>query len=400
MSQRWIRGPLGIDAATRVTRTGTSTVLLMVPTTTAGTRLMDLVPLLECDHRVQTVVTVPQTGESWHGTDEFARRTGAVVLPWEQAVQHEFDLVLSASHREIHRVRGPLLLLPHGVGHLKSREYSRKAGGATVPTSGLERELLTHRGRVIPSAVALARDEETTVLAERCPEAAHTGVVAGDVCFDRMRASLPLREHYRRALGAADGRRVVVISSTWAPWSTFGRHPELYRRLVAEAAAEDAVVVAVLHPTVWAVHGEWQVRAWLADCTRSGLLLIPPHEGWRGAVVAADAVVGDHGSTTVYAAALGRPVHLATIPDGEIRRGSVAWHLGRTCPRLDHDRPLLPQLDRPSDGTGLRGLVTSRPDRAGTILRGTMYRLLGLSEPPHGAPASPVPLPVPLADVR
>lgn len=52
MSERWIRGPIGQDAELRVTRAGCRTVLVVIPTMAAGTRLRDLQPLLQGDHRV------------------------------------------------------------------------------------------------------------------------------------------------------------------------------------------------------------------------------------------------------------------------------------------------------------------------------------------------------------
>ncbi|KFU76340.1 hypothetical protein BB31_36435 [Amycolatopsis lurida NRRL 2430] len=40
----------------------------------------------------------------------------------------------------------------------------------------------------------------------------------------------------------------------------------------------------------------------------------------------------------------------------------------------------------------VRGLLSSRPGRAGAILRAEMYRLLGLPEPGRAVPVSPVPM--------
>src|SRR6266567_670393 len=96
--ERWIRGPFGLDAERRVTRTGCRTVLVMVPTVVAGARLLDLVALLENDSRVQTIFTVPESMESWAGTDEFVRDNGRLVVSWTQAFQHRFDAVLAASY--------------------------------------------------------------------------------------------------------------------------------------------------------------------------------------------------------------------------------------------------------------------------------------------------------------
>jgi hypothetical protein len=366
----WVSGPLGMNAAHRVTRAGCRRVLVMVPTVAAGHRLLDLVGLLDGDHRVQVVFTVPATIERRPGPEEFVHARHGMLLPWSQAIQHTFDLVLSADHQEIDRVRGKLLLVPHGVGARSS--------------TGLARALLTDRGQVIPRMIALPHDSQLAVLRRCCPAALPVATVTGDIGLDRLQASLPYRQRYRQALGIADDQTLVTVSSTWSPDSTFGRHPELYRRLLTELPPHRYRVAAVLHPSISAVHSRWQVHAWLADCIRSGLLVIPPDEGWQAAIVASDHVIGDHGSTTMYAAALGRPITLATIRPNH--------HLARTATRLDHTRPIEPQLTAARPAPGVTNLLTSRRGVAATLLRAGIYRLLGLPEPSARPVARPAPV--------
>jgi hypothetical protein len=130
---------------------------------------------------------------------------------------------------------------------------------------------------------------------------------------------------------------------------------------------------------------------------------VPPDEGWRAALVAADHVLGDYGSVTGYAATTGASILLADNPDQPLLPGSPAEVLARHTPRWQPSRPLLPQLSasvEARDATGLPGVVrqllSSRPGRTGYILRRTMYRLLGIPEPTHAVPVSPVPLPKPV----
>ena len=399
--QSWVLGPIGMNAEHRVTRAGCRTVLVMVPTTTAGHRLLDVTQLLEADHRIQVVFTVPESTEHWQGPEDFVRARHGLLVPWPQAVQTRFDVILSASHREIDRVHGNLVVLPHGAGARKALSRSRKAAGATVATTGFDRELLTFRGRVLPQAVVLHHDEELATLRERCAEALPKAVVAGDICLDRMAASAELREEYGSALGVRAGQRLITVSSTWSSSATFGRCFGLYRALLDEARADGSRVAAVLHPKAWEVHGRWQIRAWLADCVRDGLLLIPPEEGWQATMIASDWVIGDHGSTTVYPAALGIPVSLATFPDNAVVADSPAARLSEWAPRLRLDKPLLPQYSaaqarQPASGRRLAAHITSRPGQAASVLRAVLYRLLDLAEPETPARVVPVPCPRPL----
>nr|WTB08271.1 hypothetical protein OG546_31050 [Streptomyces antimycoticus] len=404
--ERWLNGPVGVDAHSRVLRTGCRSVLVVVPFVVAGTRLMDVLPLLEADHRVVVMFTVPPApnGAMCDGAEEFVRAHGGLLLPWHQAVQCEFDLVLAASDSAVSHLHGKVLLLPHGAGSMRSRLRSRSAGPQALPVHELDRATLMYRGRLVPSALPLTHDDELAVLRESCPEAVPVAVVAGDICFDRMMASVPLRDRYRGALGLREGQRLVTVTSTWQPESTLGRHPDLLNRLMHELPPDGYRVAAILHPNIWAVHGPWQVRAWLADCLRAGLLLLPPEEGWRAALVAGDVVIGDYGSVTSYGAAIGVPVMLAaSLPEDYIRQGSLSEAMARRALRLRLDRPLADQLCtavEAQENTGhvaMAELITSRPGRAAAILRGTMYRLLGIPEPMRAASAPPVPLPKPVA---
>jgi hypothetical protein len=349
---------------------------------------------------VQAIFTTPHGDDVWHGVDEFVERSGGIVLPWSQAVREHWDLVLTASHRNLSQVHGPILILPHGAGALKSLRRSRKAGNPTRDATGLDQELLTYRGRLLPAALALTHELELAALRHTCPDAVPVAVLAGDLCLDRMVASIPYRDRYREALGVTADQELIVVSSTWTPESTFGRHPELYQRVLAEAG-EHTQVAAVFHPMVLAAHGVRQVHSWLAAARELGMRVIPSDEGWRATMIAADRVIGDFGSTTSYAAAIGRPVHLAAFPDLAMRAGSVAATLATIASRLDHDRPLLPQLRIASEHRNhqpLTQLISSRPGEAARILRSTMYRLLNLEEPTWPAASAVLPCPVPTSD--
>jgi hypothetical protein len=141
------------------------------------------------------------------------------------------------------------------------------------------------------------------------------------------------------------------------------------------------------------------VLAWLADHVAAGLAVVPPEEGWRAALVAADFVIGDHGSVTQYGAALGVPslVNIASAED--VPDGSNAALLRGTQPVLDATRSVELQLRRlaarhgPDRYAMLTRRISSCPGESMTALRTAMYRLLGLSAPAERPPVSPVPLP-------
>ncbi|MFL6074154.1 MAG: hypothetical protein ACJ73S_12225 [Mycobacteriales bacterium] len=399
----WVQVPVGLEARRWLTRSVERTVLAVVHSVVCGQRLLDVLRLFEGDGRVQVVFTRgPEV--FGHGVDSLLARLGAVTVPWQQATSTEFDLAVAASYGGIADLHAPVLVTSHGAGFNKRVPT---VPGAALPARrevfGLGSQWLVSDGRVVPAAILLSHEEQLARLAESCPEAVEAAVVTGDVCYDRLLASLWRRKEYRRALGVDDEEQLIVVASTWGADSLYGQDPELLVRLQAEQAGlPDGYRLAVLlHPNVWYGHGVWQVRTWLAAAVRAGLSLVGPEEEWRAVLAAADGLVGDHGSATVYGAAIGLPVLLAGAPGDTVDPESAAGGLARIAPRLRCDHPLRPQFAA-LVGQGrqaVAGLVSSRPGEAAAATRAVMYRLLDLSEPvlapssPAVFPARPMPAP-------
>ncbi|MFF5443361.1 hypothetical protein [Streptomyces achromogenes] len=256
----------------------------------------------------------------------------------------------------------------------------------------------------MPAAIVLSHDEQLRRLADGCPEAVPRAVVAGDPCFDQLRAGLSFRAAYRRALGLLPGQRLVVVSSTWGRDSVLGTPgADVLRRALAELPADEFRVLAAVHPNAWYGHGAWQIRHWLAPLTESGMLLpAPESETWKAALCAADFLIGDHGSLTMYGTALGIPCVLGAFNDSAVAPGSPMDRLGRLLPRLSRAVPLLPQLlhaarTQPDDPAldVLRRSVSSAPGESARRLRRLFYTWLKLPEPAHPAATRAIPVPAP-----
>jgi hypothetical protein len=398
----WLPSPIGIDAPKLATRAGCRTALIVVHTLVSGHRLLDVVDYIESDPRVQVAFAIAPDAFN-HAVPEFLRDLDALVLPWEQATRERFDLALAAAYGGLHELHAPLVVLAHGARYGK---HTRRLSddGRTLgngPVYGLSSQHLTRDGRVLASAVVLAHEDDREILRQQCPEALPATVVAGDPCYDRLLASLPRRGHYRAAMQVTEEQKLVVVASTWGREGLFGHVPDLLPRIMTELPADQYRVAALLHPAVWSGHGIRQVRAWLRDCREAGLILLDPREDWRALVVAADYLIGDHGSVTAYAAAIGRPIlHLPPARPTLITPGSVQELVTARAARLDPRRPLLPQLQsaRLLHRDGVAAALTSRPGRASTLLSRIMYRLLRLPAPARHR--RPLPVPVPRLDGR
>ncbi|MEU6133066.1 hypothetical protein ABZ805_28135 [Saccharopolyspora sp. NPDC047091] len=359
-------------------------VLGVVRTLTALDRLQDVFAVLADDFRVEARFAVAEGSEFGGDLRGFLDAAGMRSLPWASATKEHVDLAVSpSSNGALHELDVPVVTLPHGAGYHKLRPTD---SGAAADISGLSADQIIHSGRVVPSVLALSHRNQLELLRESCPRAAERAEVVGDPCFARLRASLPMREGYRAELGVGD-RRLVLVSSTWGPNSLFARHPGLAAELTA--AHPDAQVALVLHPNVWARHSAWQLTRWTRAARRAGLLLVPPHRGWRAVLVAADVVVADHGSLALYAAALGKPLLLAGFGADELAPGTPIAELGARARHVTSVSEVAAAEPVPEHEL-LAAQAFLPPVAAVSRLRAVLYDQLGLPEPAF--PANPEPV--------
>ncbi|MFF0388959.1 hypothetical protein ACFYS8_09715 [Kitasatospora sp. NPDC004615] len=406
MRGEWIRVPVGDDSARWTTRGECRRVLLVAHNVTSATRLLDVVGLFRDDLRVQLLATCPGSSPFRSGLPELLHSLGVPVVPWEQALELAPELAISASFGgQLHELKSRLIVLSHGVGYnkkLATPDTGHRTPDTGAPVFGLSREWLLHDGVPVADALVLSHPDQLDRLAAACPEAAGTAVLGGDPCFDRILAARPRRDAFRRAFGVRPGQRLIVLNSTWNPTSLFGDGgaedilPLLLSRL-PELPLDEYRVAVVLHPNVWHGHGPGQVRLWLDGARRAGVTLVDPVADWRQALIAADAVIGDFGSVSYYAAALGTPVVLAAAGASVLDDGSQVAAFVREAPKLDLHAALAPQLaELLARGTAPAGpaeLTSSRPGESAGLLRALFHRLLDLPEPPAPALLDLLPLP-------
>ncbi|MDG4796289.1 hypothetical protein [Micromonospora sp. WMMD1082] len=364
----------------------------MVHTLASAGHVLDAVELMECDQRLQVVFAQAPDLFS-NGVQEYLRGLGAVVIPWDQATETDFDLIVAADCAGVHKLHGPVVALAHGVMNNKLAPAAL-GGPASGLVVGLGSPWLTWYGRLVPAMVAVSHRDVIPVLARQCPQAVPVATVVGDLCLDRLAATASRRRAYRRSLDVPDGRTLVAVSSTWGPESLLGRSWRTLFDLLDGLPQENYEVRLVMHPGVWC-HGRRQILSWLRQQLRSGLRVVEPMT-WRGLVAAADVLIGDHGSVTTYAAAAGVPVLRASSPPGCTAPGSATELLAGTTPALTAHQPLPAQLDaagrarREASHLPIAAAVTSEPGRAAPLLRTHLYRLLAMSVPSGGDEAMPV----------
>jgi hypothetical protein len=362
-------------------------VLVIAPTMTCVKRLLDITGLLHGDRRVQLVFTVPPHVFN-RGAAEMLAARGAPLMPWEQVVSEFFDLAITANFGHIDQVDAPVAVFSHGASRNSlARPRRRGALPAPGPVLGFSPGELIRGGMLLPSALALGHERDLVLLEEGCPQALPVAHVVGDPCYDRLSASTGLREACRSALGLTPGQRLVVVTSTWRPNSLLGSAAGLIERLVRELPAAEYRVVLATHPNIWAAHGAYQLQAWLAPHIACGLILAGPETDWQPLLLAADWIIGDHGSVTLYGAATGIPVLLGAFPEQDVNPHGGAAVLGAHAPRLTDTAPILQQLEHAAatfDRDAMdeaAALISSEPGAFARHTRRLLYRLLDLGEP-------------------
>jgi hypothetical protein len=119
---------------------GHATVLAVAHTVTSATRLLDVLPVLEGDHRVRVTFSAIPGSSFGAGVPEFLAEVGGATIPWEEATRRSFDLALAAGNSgELHRIKAPLIIIPHGIGYNKyfeSRIANRESRIANRESAG------------------------------------------------------------------------------------------------------------------------------------------------------------------------------------------------------------------------------------------------------------------------
>ncbi|EFF92143.1 translation initiation factor IF-2 [Streptomyces sp. e14] len=333
------------------------------------------------------------------GADALAaiEEVGGRTLPWDEACARSYDLVLAASPKgDLHLLRGPRVLLPHGAGYNKSIP-----GEGSGSASGLDPVHLHRSGHDAPPAAlhAVAHPDQVARLAAVAPRAAERAKVIGDPTLERLLASRTLREPFRAALGTG-ARRLVALASTWGPESLLRRDPGLPARLAALLPYDEFQLALVAHPNEHSRLGAYELAERLAPALAAGMVLARPHEEWASVLVAADALITDHGSAALYYCAVeDRPVVSVWRGGAELIPGSPMDALLSRVPRLERAEDLAEAVRayRPGTGREAARAAFAHQGRALNRLRTELYALLGLAPPPHARPLTLLPAPRPAA---
>ncbi|MER0244371.1 translation initiation factor 2 [Streptomyces sp. HSW2009] len=379
----------------------------MARSATALHRLLDVLPVFAGDSRIDRLFTLMPGSD--FGIDALAAvdQAGAHTLPWDEALGRAFDLIVAASPKgELRLLHGARVLLPHGAGFGKTVRDEGSADSA----SGLDPAYLLAGDRALVTLHALAHPDQVAQLAARSPRAAARAKVVGDPTLERVLASRSHRDRYRAALGTGT-RTLIVLASTWGRESLLHRRPTLPAVLAAGLPYDAYQLALIVHPNEHSKQGHLNLTERFAPALATGAVLARPYEEWAALLVAADAIVTDHGSTALYGAALDRPVIAAYDGGDELIPDSPIAHLLARSPRLAP----LPEPDGSTDEVARAVAAARAGHRPGTAravaaaafaeqgrslerLREELYEVLRLA--PRAAPATARVLPEPRPPAR
>jgi hypothetical protein len=367
----------------KVTLGSQRSVLVVARNGASAFRALEVIKLFDDDARINLRVTVGPDSRYAYGVEQLLTSERIRLLPWEAAKHSTFDLVLSGGANAcLAELNGPVVVFPHGAGHHK-RPPAASDGERVFE---LTPEQLLRDGSVITSRLLLPGRDSMDRIRRHCEPAVDNAVIAGDPIAQQLRAHLPLRDTYRSSIGLKPGQRLVVVSSTWGPRSLAARSLDLIKRLVAELPVDEYRVAATFHHNVTVRDGHRELERILRSAVDAGLILIPPETSWQPFVIAADAVVGDHGSTTFYAADL-VPVAIATDEPHDCPADSPMTALIEALPHIDEERSIRAQVEaliakpQPETVSAIIDASIERDIDASAAFRSTMYELMDLGEP-------------------
>ncbi len=174
--------------------------------------------------------------------------------------------------------------------------FSAPLHGKVGYTSGLKPGVLP----TIPIALhALAHPSQVARLAVGDTRTVRRAKVIGDPTVDRALASRPLRDHYRAALRTGP-RTLLTLVSTWGRESLLRQRPDLPAQLAAHLPYDEYQLALVVHPNEHSRLGTFELAEMLAPALDAGMILAAPHEEWASVLIAADALITDHGSAALY----------------------------------------------------------------------------------------------------
>lgn len=380
----------------------TKTVLVIVHTMVYGQRLREMYAPLLSDPRIRLTFTIaPHKFDE--GASRFVRSQIRPTMPWGQAVRMPFDLALAAGARGIEQVSAPVVLVPHGASHIKlARSPDMRIESVEHPVHGLSRDYLTRNGRVVPKVLVLAHEEERAELRRSCPEALPAVEVVGDPFFDRIMMSLPRRAEYRRALGLGAGQKLTVACLTWQPDLPSSHLKTLLTRLKDELKPPVHRTVLLIHPNAREGAAGLRLNTLLNEFRHHGIEAIRPETDWRPLLVAADWIIGDHGSISLYSTASRTPIVLARFPSADVNPVSPAVELALAAPRLSPSPPLPEQLAAAAAGyrhehhAAVAARISSEPGRFHRNFTRLLYRLLAMDPPAQPPAVEPLPPPLSL----
>ncbi|MGH3866212.1 MAG: hypothetical protein ACRDQ4_08785 [Pseudonocardiaceae bacterium] len=84
----------------------------VVHNVTAATRLLDVLPLVAADQRIQVIFSVIGSSTFTAGTEDFLLDRGAALIPWSRVPDHNVNLAIAASYGgNLQELQSPRVIL-------------------------------------------------------------------------------------------------------------------------------------------------------------------------------------------------------------------------------------------------------------------------------------------------
>lgn len=271
---------------------------------------------------------------------EYGVKIPLISLP--QALCTPWDLIIFADHNNTRWFHPDIPKINYGHGLTSGKTHG--PGGSWH----FGQNALDNHGRPLYHVMFVESAHFRNIALGENPALDGTLAVVGSLTADRLLALDQQRNDVQRKLGIGLKKPVFVIFSTWGPGSLLQRFGLAVLNQLPDLAQQYQIFL-IIHPLndQDEFPDKLAILERLEEYKRGGLALrVEPDESWVPYLAAADIVLTDHTSLSLYYALLERPLFFVPLDTNAITQESVIWEFYKLQKPYSPDISLMEQLQQ------------------------------------------------------
>lgn len=258
-----------------------------------------------------------------------------------QALCFPWDIIIFADHNNTRWFHPDIPKINYGHGLTSGKSHG--SGGSWA----FGQNALDRKGSPLYDLMFVESSYYQNISIQENPALQGRLAVVGSLMADKLILLNQEREIVRRKLSIQKEEQVFVIFSTWGPQSLIQRFGVTLLESIPDVA-ENFKVYFILHPLNDRDEfaGKGTILELLADYTGNGIAeRVNSATSWFPYLVAADVVLTDHTSLSLYYALLDKPLFFVPLASEVLTEESLIWQFYKLQKPYNPDMPLGCQLE-------------------------------------------------------